>query len=477
MSLRMTVCVAALSAVVAVPAAAQNANPSRERSPLDATGWGVVYDVPATRDVTVRANVPYQGTLTFDIYSPPGMKAGERRPAVVFMNAIGDDPGDKVKDWEIYRSWPRLVAAHGMVGISMDANPERVDESLAAAFRFLTEHGAEHGVDASRVGVYAASANVRGASRYLFGGSAEPGIRAAALYYGQAPEGAIRADLPVLFVVAESDLDWVGPGIGPLWQKVTETKAPWTLTFGAGLPHGFDAFEDTDSARRLIQQTLAFWKSHLEPVPAPPWQPSAARAVVSAAYWGDPRRSAELLSKWIASHPNDGAAHLQYGRALQEIGRTDEAEAAFSRALAIDANDFRAMAGLGGIRFAKKQWAEAADLLGRAADRGMRNSQVYGQLAFAQLSINRNEDAVRSYERAFEAGIPPGVATRGVAYYNLACGYARLGRTDKALDALSHAVDEGFADRAGMESDADLAPLRQSPKYREILGRMPSQRD
>ena len=54
---------------------------AQERSPLDATYWGVVYDVPATRDVKVRADVPYSGALTADIYLPPGLKAGEKRPA------------------------------------------------------------------------------------------------------------------------------------------------------------------------------------------------------------------------------------------------------------------------------------------------------------------------------------------------------------------------------------------------------------
>ena len=91
----------ALSALVAVAMSGATAF-AQERSPLDPTGWGVVYDVPATRDVTLRADVPYltdaRGALTLDVYVPPGAKAGERRPAVVFLNAIGDRPGDKTKD-------------------------------------------------------------------------------------------------------------------------------------------------------------------------------------------------------------------------------------------------------------------------------------------------------------------------------------------------------------------------------------------
>src|SRR5690606_4098732 len=92
-------------------------------SELSPTHWGVVLDSPAMKDVTLKKDVTYlkdeRSTLAADIYLPPGMKAGETRPAVIFLNAIGDGPAGRVKEWEIYSSWPRLVAAHGMVGISM----------------------------------------------------------------------------------------------------------------------------------------------------------------------------------------------------------------------------------------------------------------------------------------------------------------------------------------------------------------------
>ena len=101
--------------------------------------------------VTAHEGVTYlttpAGKQDLDIYLPPGFKAGETRPAVVFLNAIGDNPNApaKVKSWEIYRSWPRLIAANGMVGISMDADPDRVQESLRGVFRFLEKNGADLG--------------------------------------------------------------------------------------------------------------------------------------------------------------------------------------------------------------------------------------------------------------------------------------------------------------------------------------------
>src|SRR5262245_45601335 len=456
-------------------ALAQNTQPPRQRSQLDATNWGVVYDTPATKHVKVRNDVPYLGSLAIDIYSPPDLKAGEKRPAVVFINAIGDGEDNKLKSWAIYQSWPRLVAAHGMIGGSMDADGARIQECLRGVFNFLTKQGAEHGVDGDRLGLYAASANVRGTYEYLIGENAAPGIRAAALYYGGVPSGRMRADLPVLFIVAQGDAPGMGAPLSALWQRVVEAKAPWSLLFASNLPHGFDAFSDNDDSRRVIQQSLAFWKSHLELVPQPPWEPSTGRAIVAAIYANEPQRTAEMLANWIKENPNDSAAQIQYGRVLLQLRRFDEAAAAYEKAQALGANGPGVFSGLGQVKYGQRQYEQAIPLLTRAIEAGMRNSFLYGQLASAQLHAGRNEDAIKSYESAFAAGIPPGANTRGVAYFNLACGYARLGRKDKAFQALTSAVAEGFTDRNAYETDEDLAPLRAEPRFQELLGRLPKQ--
>ncbi len=458
--------------LLAASAMAQNTAPPQP-SPLDATNWGVVYDVPATKEVKVRHNVPYLDALAVDIYSPPDLKEGEKRPAVVFINAVGDRGENKVKSWGIYQSWPRLVAAHGMIGVSMDADSTRIQESLRGVFEFLTTKGGQYGVDGTRLALYAASANVRGTHQYLTGEHAAKGIRAVALYYGGVPAERVRADLPVLFIVAQGDAPGMGAALGTLWQRVVEAKAPWSLLFASNLPHAFDAFSDNDDARRIIQQSLAFWKSYLEPVPQPSWQPSPARAVVAALYANEPQRAVEVLGNWLKENPNDAMAHIQYGRLLVQLRRFDEASAAYEKATALGSNDPGIFSGLGQIKFGKKQYEQAIPLLTRAIEAGMRNSLMYGQLASSQLHIGRNEEAVQTYLKAFAAGIPSGANTRGMAYFNLACGYTKLGQKDKAIEALTNAVNEGFTTRSAYETDEDLVPLRTEPRFQELLTRLP----
>ncbi len=78
----------------------------------------------------------------------------------------------------------------------------------------------------------------------------------------------------------------------------------------------------------------------------------------------------------------------------------------------------------------------------------------------------RKEHRRAALSLAIAARIKPGdAATR----YDLACMLAQAGRKKEALAALEKAVQLGFADRAKMESDPDLAPLRDSKRFRALL--------
>lgn len=461
----------ALLALAAVPAVV-----AAQKSELDPTLYGVVYDLPATKQVVLRPDIPFarlgSRDLKLDLYAPPGKRG--LRPAVVFINAVGDSPQDPVRRWGIYASWPRLVAAHGMIGISMDAEREQIQESLRGLFNFLRDKGRTIGVDPDRIGVYAASANVSGAHEYLVSDSVTPGIRAAAYYYGGVPQGRKRKDLPVLFIQAQGDAPRMASALGPLWQEVVDSALPWTLVFGRGMPHAFDALTDSDDARHLIQQTLAFWDAYLAPMLPQPAIASEGRRIVESMFANNPARSVELLGPWLQRHPNNGEAFMHYGRLLSELRRYDEAETAYLRAYQLDSSNPGTLTGLGTIRIAQQRWREAETLLLRAVDLGFETSLIHGQLGWARLHTGKNAEAATSYERAIALGIPPGPRTSGLAWYNLACAYARLQRVDDAFRALNRAVDEGLRERRTYEGDEDFSRLRGDARFRVLLDRLPA---
>jgi tetratricopeptide (TPR) repeat protein len=57
----------------------------------------------------------------------------------------------------------------------------------------------------------------------------------------------------------------------------------------------------------------------------------------------------------------------------------------------------------------------------------------------------------------------------GSLHYNLACAEAQLGETDAALDHLGEALRERPEWVASASEDEDLAPLRDDPRFAELL--------
>ncbi len=438
------------------------------RSALDGTMYGVVLDDPGTKQINIKPDVLYYKddsiALHIDVYTPPDLKTGEKRPAIVFLNAVGDVPNDpKVKSWAIYTSWPKLMAAKGYIGISMESDRQNVNRSIAELFKFLDKDGARYGVDKDKLGVYAASANVSRSINYLMSEEVSKGIKAAVLYYGAAIDGPFRKDLPVYFVIAEGDVR--GNNYASLWASVLKNNAPWTIRMATGMPHAFDAFKDNDESRIVLKETISFWQNHLDPVPQPSWKPSEAREIISYLY-SDAFKGLPLLKKFTENNPQDQRALFTYGEILFREKKFDEAKASFLQLLKADPQHIRAMIQMVALMHTTGNTVEAEKYIQQAINTGKMTSNLYGQLGFALLVANKNSESAKYYEKA--------VATepKGVDYYNLACAYAKDNVADKALVALEKAVDMGYGTRAHMDSDGDLESIRSTEKYKQIVSKI-----
>lgn len=436
-------------------------------SPMDGNQYGVVLDHPGMKAVVVKADIPFlsdaKGQLHMDIYQPVGLKKQEKRPAIVFLNGIGDDPGyPKLKTWGIYSSWPRLIAANGYIGITMETDGNRIQESLQGIFDFLAQNGDQYQVDAGHLGVYAASANVRESMTYLMGEKASKGIKAVALYYGWPPAGPYRQDLPVLAVVAQSDAH---PGTyDHLWKDVLANHAPWTLKMATGLPHAFDAFTDKDESRKVILETIAFWKTHLEPVPAPSWKHSKARDAISAMYAGDKVQVLALLKELVVEYPQDIGVLSSYGRELNQQGDLNDVEVVYQKILQLAPDNLPETINYIGVLYRNNKSAEAEKLISSAMLSGKMDAQAYSMLGYNLLVAGKDLEAAKYYEMAISIK-----ATSCWDYYNLGCAYAKIGNLDKAFPALEQAIDHGCNSKEHLINDGDLAPLKSDSRFSGLV--------
>src|SRR5437773_12465044 len=104
------------------PVAAQNNLPPEVREMARKVMMPVVYKVPGMDKVKVVQNLKYTKSddpnVLMDIYLPPDTAAREKHPVVMFIHG-GAKTEYTTKDWGIYRSWGRIVAASGVVGVTV----------------------------------------------------------------------------------------------------------------------------------------------------------------------------------------------------------------------------------------------------------------------------------------------------------------------------------------------------------------------
>lgn len=91
------------------------------------------------------------------------------------------------------------------------------------------------------------------------------------------------------------------------------------------------------------------------------------------------------------------------------------------------------------------------------------DARVSGMLGGFLTDLGRYEEALAVDERTVE--LDPSDA---VAWYNLACSQALLGKADAAFASLELAAERGFADAEAMDTDSDLDSIRGVPRFAKL---------
>ena len=405
--------------------------------------------------------------LRLDAWLPQGATNAAPRPGVLLLGGAADSSDDPMRRWPIYQSWMRTIADRGLVGMMSDADPSAITESHAAAFRFLSEHGNQFGVDPSRLAIVALSSNVRNAIPFAMADEAPAGLRAAVFLYGVGNAPAIRSDLPVLYVVAGRDSPALIGAEESLFEAARRAGAPWIFVHALDVPHAFDALDPSHNSRALVQQVLDFLVEHLRPTTGDETEPDrSARSGLAALYGRDFARARtiyEELSK--GSGAADPLVWKNLAWACEGSGDMAATLAALDRALALDPEDRASHRAAGYAAARLGAWDRAERSLSRLED--VADAQLLDTLGIARLRLGRPKEAADVFAKALGAG--GGVETR----YNYACALALAGDRDAALVELERAVADGYLN-PDLATDADLESLRAEPRFKALVAKMPA---
>ncbi len=112
----------------------------------------------------------------------------------------------------------------------------------------------------------------------------------------------------------------------------------------------------------------------------------------------------------------------------------------------------------------QEKWLGAAEAYAVVTDHRPDDGKAWFRLAYSRHQIHDYIGAIDANRRAAE--FP---TFRARANYNTACAYALLGDEEAAIRSAQQAFDSGFRDLGKYESDPDLDPIRDDPRFVALL--------
>ncbi len=182
--------------------------------------------------------------------------------------------------------------------------------------------------------------------------------------------------------------------------------------------------------------------------------------------------AAQAFDESIRLDPKEFEARYFYARSCFQRGETEKAARLFEEAAAVredyQARFFAAQsyASLGRAAEAEAAYRRAAQVAEDHLALNPDDPRAYTMCAVALCRTGQPEAGLACAQRAVE--VDPEDA--GVCY-NVACLYSLEGRIEDALRCLEDAFRHGFGDKAWIEHDPDLEPLRGEPRFQALLAR------
>lgn len=223
------------------------------------------------------------------------------------------------------------------------------------------------------------------------------------------------------------------------------------------------------------------------------------------------RQCADAASlKALELAPEAAQVHASRGVVLSLSGRHEEAEEAFEQAVKLDPDLFEGWYFYARACFARGLLEKAARLFERASDVNPEDyqspllvAQIYESmkrpfaaeaaqrrgLAVALKRLDLNPDDSRGLYMAANALVSLGEREKGLEMceralrmepdepmllYNVGCIQALAGHKERAIESLERAAESGLTQKEWYQMDSNLDSLRDEPRFRELLRKLPS---
>jgi tetratricopeptide (TPR) repeat protein len=177
------------------------------------------------------------------------------------------------------------------------------------------------------------------------------------------------------------------------------------------------------------------------------------------------KSSTALFEHTLEVTENNSVAHFGLGNALREEGKTAEAIHHYYEALRIDPGYVEVQINWGIALLDQGRPAAAINHFLEVLKTSPHDGRAHLNLGVALARQGRTAEAMDHY---FKASLQDPV-NASIAYYNIACEYAKQNKTEKSLTWLEKAIGKGFRNWKHIKADKDLDSIRSSARYKELI--------
>jgi len=185
----------------------------------------------------------------------------------------------------------------------------------------------------------------------------------------------------------------------------------------------------------------------------------------------------------LAKKPNDARLYNKVGITELMMQRYKEARKSFERAIHADREFADAYNNLGVVYYEGKHYSAAVKHYREAIAKDSSSASFFSNLGAALFSRKEFEPAVIAYQHALEldpevfertsrAGVQaqlPSPEDRAHYNYTVAKLYAKMGLSDRSLEYLKKAMEEGYKDLKNAYKDVEFSQLRKDPRFTELM--------
>ena len=200
------------------------------------------------------------------------------------------------------------------------------------------------------------------------------------------------------------------------------------------------------------------------------------------------REAVETYSRALVLEPKNAVVCNKLGIAYHQQFQFGAARNSYQRALRLNKSYAEAISNLGTIFYAQKNHKKAIRMYEKALAINPDSASIYSNLGTAWFARKKYEEAFDAYRKAlaldpevFEHRSSYGVLLqersvedRARFHFFLARTYAAAGNSDRALEYLRKALEEGFKETQKIYEDPVFAELVKMPQFAELMANPPT---